>query len=312
MAFDRVVVPLDGSPESRAILSYLPRLLRSRQSEVILVRAVPFLSTLLELSNGLASGPPSMGSDISEVEGQVASVVRELRDRGIRARGITRVAAIIELIRQVIRKEDPAVIALSQRPPEGWPLFSGTLGERIARATTLPLFILNVFGPPQSWTEAFPARTGPATLLVPLAGSAAAADAVELAARLARPGGDSVQLEALADADASLADTLSAAAWGLSRLERERIPARKRATRGDPARVLFEEARGDSADVLVVTPRLLPGEGADPLGGLVTAVLRRARIPVAVSGRRGTRAREGSPVEPQGSAGDESRQWIRL
>src|SRR5579872_3995218 len=100
MGFDRVLVPLDGSPESRAILPHLPRLLGSSRAEVLLVRAVPFLATLMELSNGLASGPPSMGSDMSEVVAQVASVERELRDRGIRARGITRVGGVVDLIRQ--------------------------------------------------------------------------------------------------------------------------------------------------------------------------------------------------------------------
>jgi nucleotide-binding universal stress UspA family protein len=301
MAFDRILVPLDGSPESRVILSYLPRLLRSPKAEVLLVRAVPFIATLMELPNGLAAGPPSRGSDMREVEAQVALVVRELQDCGIRARAIIRVGGGVDLIRQVILKEGPSLIALSQRPPQGsWPLFAGTLSERLARATTLPLFVLNVFGPPAAWTEAFPPRERPATLLVPLAGHPAAAEAVELAAQLARPGGDSLRIDVLADADASLAETLSTASEGIERCDRDRIPARKRTARGDPARVLLEEARGDSADLLVLSPRLLPGEAADPLGGLVAAVLRRARIPVAVVGRRGTRAK-GEPAGRRGA-----------
>jgi nucleotide-binding universal stress UspA family protein len=292
MGFDRVLVPLDGTRESRAILSYLPRLLGSPRAEVLLVRAIPFLSTLLELPLGLAAGPPSQASDTSEIEARVSSVARELRARGIRAREITQIGGDVDLIRQVIRKEAPALIALSQRAPEGlWPFFSGTVAERLVRSTTLPLFVLNVFGPTREWTDAFPPRKGPVTLLVPMAGSPGAADAVELALRLARPGGDSMRFELLADADASLADTLSATAQGIERCRRERIPARKRVTRGVPARVLLEEARGDSADLLVLSPRLLPGDTADPLGGLVAAVLRRSRVPVAVAGRREERVR---------------------
>jgi nucleotide-binding universal stress UspA family protein len=292
MGFDRVLVPLEGTRESRAILTYLPRLLGSPRAEVLLVRAIPFLSTLLELPLGLAAGPPSLASDTSEIEAQVSSVARELRNRGIRAREITQIGAGVDLIRQVIRKEAPALIALSQRAPEGfWPLFSGTPAEHLVRSTTLPLFVLNVFGPAREWTDAFPLRKGPSTLLVPMAGSPGAADAVELALRLARPGGDSMRFEPLADAEASLADTLSATAKGIERCRRERIPARKRVTRGVPARVLLEEARGDSADLLVLSSRLLPGDSADPLGGLVAAVLRRSRIPVAVARRPEPRAR---------------------
>jgi nucleotide-binding universal stress UspA family protein len=292
MGFDRVLVPLDGTRESRAILSYLPRLLGSHRAEVLLVRAIPFLSTLLELPLGLAAGPSSLASDTSEVEAQVSSVAQELRARGIRAREITRIGEGVDLIRQVIRKEATALIALSQRAPEGfWPFFSGTLAERLVRSTTLPLFVLNVFGPPREWTDAFPLRRGPVRLLVPMAGSPDAPDAVELALQLAKPGGDSMRFESLADADASLADILWAAAKGIERCGRERIPARKRMTRGVPARILLEEARGDSADLLVLSPRLLPGEAADPLGGLVAAVLRRAKVPVAVTGRREKRAR---------------------
>jgi nucleotide-binding universal stress UspA family protein len=292
MGFDRVLVPLDGTPESRAILAYLPRLLASPRAEVLLTRAIPFLSTVLELPMGMAAGPSFLASDTSEVEAQVSSVVRKLRARGVRARDITRIGDDVDLIRQVIRKEAPTLIALSQRPSEGfWPLASGTLAERLVRATTLPLFVVNVFGSSRKGTEGGPDSHDPITILVPLAGSSGAADAVELAARLVRTGGGSLRVEALVDADASLAETLSATARGLTHCLQQHIPARKEMVRGDPARVLLEEAQGKSADLLVLSPRLLPGESSDPLGGLVAGVLRRSRVPVVVTGRRGKGAR---------------------
>jgi nucleotide-binding universal stress UspA family protein len=261
-------------------------LLESPESEVLLVRAVPFLATLLEMPNDFASGPPSMGSDMSEGEAQLASLVLRLREFGIRARGLTRVGSAMDLIESAIRKEEIDLVALASGPPsEFWNVFWETLPEHLLRHTTLPLFLLNVRPPVPDWTAQFPWRPRSGRVLVPMAGNPASVDAVGAALGLARRMGARVTLEALPDADCSLAYTLEHLARGLRRCEREHVLAEKRMARGDPGRVLLEESDREAVDLIVLPPRLVPSPAADPLGSTVARLLRRVRVPMMFPSR---------------------------
>jgi nucleotide-binding universal stress UspA family protein len=304
MPFHRILVPVDGTEASRSVLPYLPMLLESSESEVLLVRAVPFLATLLEMPNDFASGPPSMGSDMSEGEAQMASLVVRLREFGIRARGLTRVGAPMDLIEHAIRKEGIDLIALSSRPPsEFWNVFGETLPEHLLRHTTLPLFLLNVRPPVPDWTDQFPWRPKSGNVLVPMAGNPASVDAVGAALSLARRMGARVTLEALPDADCSLAYTLEHLARGLRRCEREHVLAEKKVARGDPGSVLLEEADREKVDLIVLPPRLVPSPATDPLGSTVARLLRRVRVPLVFPGRFQPGRPRSPALEAPGSGG---------
>jgi nucleotide-binding universal stress UspA family protein len=279
-------------------------LLDSPESEVLLVRAVPFLATLLEMPNDFASGPPSMGSDISEGESEIAGLVQRLRQLGIRARGLTRVGSPMDLIGHAIRKEEIDLVALSSEPPsEFWNLFWETLPEHLLRHTKLPLFLLNVRSPIPDWTAQFPWRPRSRKVLVPMAGNPASVDAVGAALSLARRMGARVTLEALPDADCSLAYTLEHLARGLRRCEREHVLAEKRMARGEPGRVLLEEADREAVDLIVLPPRLVPSSAADPLGSTVARLLRRVRVPMMFPGRPQPNRVKSSVLEYLGSRG---------
>ncbi|HLY75434.1 MAG TPA: universal stress protein [Planctomycetota bacterium] len=307
MPFHRILVPVDGTEASRSVLPYLPMLLESPESEVLLVRAVPFLATLLEMPNDFASGPPSMGSDISEGKAQVARLVVRLREFGIRARGLSQVGSPMDLIDHAIRKEKIDLIALSSGPTsEFWNVFWDTLPEHLLRHTTLPLFLLHVRPPVPHWTAQFPWRPRSGRVLVPMAGNPASVDAVGTALGLARRIGARITLEALPDADCSLAYTLEHLARGLKRCEREHVLAEKRMARGDPARVLLEEADLEAIDLIVLPPRLVPSPAADPLGSMVARLLRRVRVPLMFPGRSRPDRMKSFVAESLGSKGPSS------
>ncbi len=299
MPFHRILVPVDGTEASRAVFRYLPTLLESSESEVLLVRAVPFIATLLEMPYQFASGPPSMGSDTREVEIQVGRLAARLRDLGIRARALTRVEFPTDLIRQVIRKENIDLVALSAGLTSEFRLaFGKTLPEHLLRETRVPLFILNVRPPVPDWTAEFPRRLHSGRILVPMAGNPASMDAVEAAISLARRWGARVTLEALPDGECSLAHTLDHLAQGLRRCERAHVQAEKRMVRGNPGRVLLEEADRESTDLIVLPRRLIPFPSADPLGPTVARLLRRVRVPMLFPGRSEPDRAKFSVLEP--------------
>jgi len=286
MPFHRILVPVDGTEASRAVLPYLPMLLDSPESEVLLVQAVPFLATLLEMPNDFASGPPSMGSDTSEVEAQMTHLVARLRGFGIHVRGLSRVGSPMDLINDAIRKETIDLIALASGPfSEFWNVFRETLPEHLLRHTSLPLFLLNAQTPVPDWTVQFPWRPRCRRILVPMAGNSASVHAVGTALGLARRMGARVTLEALPDAESSMAHTLEHLAQGLRRCEREHVRAEKRMARGDLVRVLLEESDPEAIDLIVLPPRLVPSAAVDPLGPTVARLLRHMRVPMVFPGR---------------------------
>jgi nucleotide-binding universal stress UspA family protein len=298
MSFHRILVPIDGTAASRAVLPYLPALSASQESEVLLVRAVPFLATLLEMPNDFAWGPPSLGSDMSEVEGEVKGLVERLRSRGIRARGLTRLGSGAELVERLIRKEKIGLIALSSPPPSKvWHAFQETLPEYLLRHTELPIFVLNVRAPVPDWTVQFPWKPRSGRILVPVTENPASVDAVEMALGLARRLGVHVALEALADREHYGAETLDHLARGLRRCEQEHVLVEKRMARGDPGEVLLEESDRQTADLIALPPRLLPSPAADPLGSKVGRLLRRARVPLMFPGRPGRHRARSSFLE---------------
>lgn len=303
MPHHRILVPVDGTEASRAVLPYLPMLLKSPDSEVLLVRAVPFLVTLLEIPNEFASGPPSMGSDTSQAAAQMDSLVARLRELGIRARGLARVDSPLDMVVQAIRREKIDLVALSSGASELWNFFRETLPEHILRHTTVPLFFLNARTQDPDWTVQFPWRPRSRRILVPLAGNTASEDTIGAALCLARRLGARITLEALADAESSLAQTLEQLDGALRRCEREHVPAEKRTARGDPGRVLLEETDQDEVDLIVLSPRLLPSQAADPLGSTVARLLRRVRVPMIFPARSKPTRAKGSEPELMGSAG---------
>jgi nucleotide-binding universal stress UspA family protein len=283
MLFDRVLVPLDGTWSSEAVLSYLPSLLFPSESEIVLTHAVPFLETVFEMPAELGSGPPWGGADLSGAENLVERTIAHLRAQGFRARGLTQVGSTLELIEQVVRKERITLIALSHRPPSDfWHAVWNTLPKKLLRKTKIPLFIVNAWAPAPPGRPAIAWTPASKRILVPMGGNPATGKSVEMALHLARHFKATVALEALSNVSIFLGRTMISVESAIRRCESEGIPVQKVWGRGDPAKAILKEAEEGRADIIALSTHLIPFQ-VSTLGTIAARVLAHSTVPVLLT-----------------------------
>src|SRR5437764_14288420 len=103
--FERVLVPLDGSPHSEAVLPRLRRFLRPGNAEVVLVRAAQILA--VEPFSSLFE------TDLDQATAYLLAAETRLTSQGIAARRIAELARPADLILRIARNDPASIIALS-------------------------------------------------------------------------------------------------------------------------------------------------------------------------------------------------------
>lgn len=135
-AFDRILVPLDGSPLADHILQVVARILKRKDAEVLLVRVIP--DALVE---GASWVPERVTEDI---QGHIDRVRDGLVEQGVRAfsRVVTGDPAFAIL--EEAAAFDATVIAMATHGRSGvgrWLL--GSTAERVLRQTPVPVLLAN-------------------------------------------------------------------------------------------------------------------------------------------------------------------------
>ena len=97
--FERILLPLDGSPLAEAVLSHVSSILRRQDSEVFLLRASAPAVT--------APGPvsPFIAEDRGIAESYVNDLARRLIEEGIRVRAIVESGPTASTILDVAQRE---------------------------------------------------------------------------------------------------------------------------------------------------------------------------------------------------------------
>jgi nucleotide-binding universal stress UspA family protein len=166
--FERILLPLDGSSDWESLVPHLEILSDRAESEVVVLEAVSFLETLIEMPVSLAGQEFGKSGDTDFAEKYVAGVVEHLKSRGIRSRGLTQIGSEVATIASVARRQRASLIALAVRERRGFPntLFR-TVAEQVLRASPTPVYAV------PAWTtepEAPPPAPG-GTVLVPVDGT---------------------------------------------------------------------------------------------------------------------------------------------
>ncbi len=178
---ERILVPLDGSPLSEAVLPVAEALARAHDAEVVLLQVLPTAPPV---------GLPEEAARARELEEgvrQAEAYLTELADKA-RARGAARVrwtarsterspaAAIVE----AATESGADVIAMATHGRGGLGrLLLGSVAESVVRHARVP--VLLVRGEP-AWQAGVPTR-----VLVPLDGSPVSEEILPLVQRLAGP-----------------------------------------------------------------------------------------------------------------------------
>lgn len=249
--FDRVLVPLDGSPLALGIVGVVTRLLRGTAAELTLLRVV---------------GPRSAAQydPMPGVELAMGRQLREVQERlspGLTARlQLVRGDPAEEIVR-CARESGHDLVAMSTHGRAGlerW--LRGSVAEGVLRTCDLPLLLANPLG-----VEPRPdARL--AEVLVPLDGSARSARALPLAVRVA-------------DAHAARVTTLHVdEAAGAH--HPDGLTADTRRAQGDVVETILRHA--EHADLLVMATHGRSGASRWWTGSVTEEVLHRARRPLLV------------------------------
>jgi len=272
--FDTIVIPLDGSETSKAILPQIRKLLFHKDAELVLVRAVSMPGGMEGQTLDLME---SMRARAAE---ELHAITHELTSKGARARSVVRTGEPADVILDVASEEGATLIAMSTHGRSGlgrWAL--GSVAEKVLRASPVPVLAL------RSFTEA--GKPTPAEdlslkrILVPVSTDSLSLKVLEPALELAKLFGSSV----------TLLHTCEGSACGMpvpelkqayERFREAGIEVEPMMKQGDPASQVLETCGELKADLIAMTTHGRRGLPRWMLGSVTEKVLRASKVPLLI------------------------------
>lgn len=276
--FERILLPLDGSDDWERLVPHLETLAVSPMSEVVVLEAVPFVETLLEMPKAFSAIDLGMSGDLDVAEKYVSAVVEMLESRGIHARGITQVGSDIPTIASVARRQKVSLVALAIRDLGGFPWRRlKTYAEHVLMACPVPIYAVPAHG-----DSDVPAQRTPGAVLIPVDGTGLSLQVIPAAAEFCHRMGATMLFVHILDKNASELDITGVFRKALSQAEREGISAESFLGRGDPSEEILKCCFNRNISMIAMRGRLAPNEKSGSLGKVMVKVLRAARVPMLV------------------------------
>ncbi|RPH50144.1 MAG: universal stress protein, partial [Planctomycetota bacterium] len=139
--FERILVPLDGSPRAELILSQVARILRREDSEVLLLRAVHVPEQI-----GRVNMAPVRAAQVEEAQKYINDLTRRFQEKGARVNGRVVEGHPADAILETARSEGSTLIALCTHGRTGFARWAmGSTAEKVARASNVPLLLVRSF-----------------------------------------------------------------------------------------------------------------------------------------------------------------------
>jgi len=142
--FQRILIPLDGSPRAELILSRVDHLWRGESSELVLVHSVSDYGLL----NGRYNTAPSLEHRRDEAESYLRGVARRYTDVGARVHTRVLEGSPAGAILDAARREEATMIAMTTHGRTGilrW--LMGGVADQVLRATDVPVLLLRAVHP---------------------------------------------------------------------------------------------------------------------------------------------------------------------
>lgn len=264
--FEKVLVPLDGSPRAEAALPPLSWLADASTAEILLLQACPLRPV------AAFEAAPLMPIGIDEARAYLEAVAARLRNDGLRVRPLLREGEAADSILDAAAEEKASLIVMSSHGRSGLARFVfGSVAEKVLRASNTPVLVFPAFEAPR--------RSPPRRILVPLESDQAAHGLVPPLTALARRGNAHVTLLHVAAEAADEAPFLQAVAAALAA---EGVEGAAALRQGDPAAQILEVARELRADLLAMSTHGRRGPSRWVFGSVTEKVLRAARTPLLV------------------------------
>ncbi len=287
--FERIVVPLDGSELAEAVLGQVRRILLHKDSEILLVQAVPVLTGA---EGELPELPSILQARAAKYLGRLAA---QLTDQGARVRPVTRLGDPADVILDVVSEERATLITMSTHGRSGiarWTL--GSVAEKVLRTSPVPVLAVRSFSG---------ATRAPATeiffrrILVPV-------DVTELSLEVVPP---AVELAALFGSHVAILNVCEGQECSIpvpqiteayERFRSAGVSAEPIMRQGDAALQILEACADQKADLIAMTTHGRSGTSRWLLGSVTEKVLRSSTVPLLVVRPRkaGVTERAGAPV----------------
>lgn len=139
--FERILIPLDGSPRAEVILSLVARILRREDAEILLLRVVDVPAAV-----GRVSLAEIRTQERDAAQTYIHDVARRFSGSGAKVHGRVAEGSPAEAILDVARSEGATLIAMSTHGRTGlarWAL--GSVAEKVARASEVPVLLVRSF-----------------------------------------------------------------------------------------------------------------------------------------------------------------------
>jgi nucleotide-binding universal stress UspA family protein len=305
--FERILVPLDGSPRAELILAQIARILRREDAEILLLRAV----------NIPASVDPIYREPALRIEREAAltylhDVARRFNAAGAKVHARVAEGAPAEVILDVAAREGATLIAMTTHGRGGlarWAM--GSVAEKVARAANIPLLLVRSFRrTPQGDLEpAAPAELPFGRILVPVDGSATSTAAIGPAEKLGLLyGSEALVLHVRAPyiPEGAILPGMEAAypllppapplaaedavtEKAAERFRHAGLRARRLSVEGDAASAILDIAAAEQVDLIAMGTHGRSGFRRWALGSVAERVLRSTEAPLLLVRESGTR-----------------------
>lgn len=286
--FQKILVPLDGSPLADRVLSQVRRCLRTTDGEVWLLRVMP--EYLVEGSSWV---PERVTEDIHR---HLDRVRDELTEQGVHAFSKIRTGDPAAVILDEAERVGATAIAMSTHGRSGlgrW--LMGSVAERVLRNARTPVLLANRAVLELDGAERVPAGRIE-RILVPLDGSEKSARIVPLVeeiGRLYESGVVLLHVQAVLPAAPdpyfvamppipTVAEGEAVLAPHRERLEASGLPVRTLVVTDRPAARILQAASDEKADLIAMTTHGYSGLARWAYGSVAEKVLRHSPCPLLV------------------------------
>jgi nucleotide-binding universal stress UspA family protein len=291
--YERVLVPLDGSPFAENILSHLTRLLSPATSEIILIGVLEshrYMRSMYEYV------PEDAMIDIREHYSVYFDGVRkQLQSQGYVVTAHLAEGDAAQQVLEIAQTNHADLIAMTTHGRSGiarWAL--GSVTERILHATVLPVLLVR--------QSAHNPNVRSKRIMLPLDGSELAEQALPYAAVLAKATGAELELVHIispSDLEYTIeerpyrterqraAEKLFALAETylqriVVQLEAETIPCQTKSEYGEIAETLSQLAERDEVDLIVMSTHGRSGLNRWVYGSVTNRLIREVTCPILV------------------------------
>ncbi len=272
--FERILVALDGTKESEAVLGDLAFLPAIQDAQFFLFHAIP-----IPMQDGIQAGL-LLAESRGEAEKYLTGVESGLRERGLKALKIVRLGGEAGGILDAARQHRVCLIAMSTHGRRGLPRFMhGSVAETVLRGSTVPVFAVHAH-PGTSQGQAHEAHVR--RILMPVDSSEGSLAILPHVRELAASVGASVTVlgvvEPRGSEAAGVGDPLVRLA--VNRLAQDQIPVDPLVRLGDPASEILAASLRHHADLIAMSTHGRRGVSRWVNGSVTERVLRDSPVPV--------------------------------